>query len=81
MFRGPGRVVAPDWTNQARLVTRAEDIVISRDLERGDEGSRGVSLEKRSTLTLNDSDDGQKDAMTASVEGIPASTAPQRGRL
>ena len=28
-------VAAPDWTNQATLVTQAEDIVINRDLERG----------------------------------------------
>jgi NhaP-type Na+/H+ or K+/H+ antiporter len=50
---------APDWTNQARLVTRAEDIVINRDLERGDGG--GVPLEKTmtmmSTRTLNNGED------------------------
>ena len=69
------RTVTPDWTNQARLVTRAEDIVNNRDLERGDGGREGVPLEKTSTRTLNDSEDGQKDAMTE--EGIPESTAPQ----
>jgi hypothetical protein len=57
---------APDWTNQARLVTRAEDIVINRDLERGggDTGGRGgggVPLEKTmtmmSTRTLNNGEE------------------------
>ena len=70
--------VAPDWTNQARMVTRAEDIVINQDLEIGDGGREGVPLEKTSTRTLNESEDGQKDAMTASEEGIPASIVPQR---
>ena len=69
------RTVAPNWTNQARLVTRAEDIVINRELER-DGGREGVPLQKTSTRTLNDSEDGQKGAMTE--KGIPASTAPQR---
>ena len=64
------RAGAPDWTNQARLVTRAEDIVINRDLERGEGGGGrgGVPLEKTmmmmSTRTLNNNgggDDGQKD--------------------
>ena len=61
---GSGRVGAPDWTNQARLVSRAEDIVINRDLERGDGG--GMPLEKTMTMmsmcTLNTSNtDGLKD--------------------
>ena len=66
------RAGAPDWTNQARLVTRAEDIVINRDLERGDGaaaaggGGGGVPLEKTmtmmSTRTLNNNgEDGRKD--------------------
>jgi NhaP-type Na+/H+ or K+/H+ antiporter len=55
------RVGAPDWTNQARLVTRPEDVVINRDLERGEEGRGRVALEKTSTRTFNIGDDGQKD--------------------
>jgi len=54
---GSGCAGAPDWTNQARLVTRGEDIVINRDLERGE--GRGVPLEKLMTMmslrTLNNS--------------------------
>ena len=62
---GSGRAGAPDWTNQARLVTRGEDIVVNRDLERGE--GRGVPLEKSMTImslrTLNNSGsaDGQKE--------------------
>ena len=41
---GSGPAGAPDWTNQARLVTRGEDIVINRDLEQGE--GRGVPLKK-----------------------------------
>ena len=45
---------APDWMNQAMLVSRVEDIVINRDLERG-----GMPLEKTMTMmsmcTLNTS--------------------------
>jgi len=78
---GSGRVGAPDWTNQARLVTRGEDIVINRDLERGE--GRGVPLEKSMTMsvgTLSNSSnaDGQKkeDAITEEakfqVNPIPA---------
>jgi len=33
---GSGRADAPNWTNQARFIARAEDIVINRDLERGE---------------------------------------------
>ena len=63
---GSGRAGAPDWTNQARLVTRAEDIIINRDLERGDTGV-GVPLEKEMTMTSmgtinNNNVDGQKEA-------------------
>jgi len=49
------RVGAPDWTNQARLVTRVEDIVINRDLERGDEEEREgeKTITMPSMLTLN----------------------------
>jgi sodium/hydrogen antiporter len=71
------RTAAPDWTNQARLVTRAEDIVINRDLERGD-GGGGVTLEKTSTRTLNNSEEGQKDEDGLKTNVIPAWTAPQR---
>ena len=64
------RAGAPDWTNQARLVTRAKDIAINRDLERGDGGRRGIPLEKSdaitegitvpaSTATHGDQDDGR----------------------
>ena len=78
------RIGAPDWTNQARLVTRAEDIVINRDLERGDGGS--VPLEKTTTMmstrTLNNGGDGQKDEVksdaTTEESPIPASTNLQR---
>lgn len=83
------RAGAPDWTNQARLVTRAEDIVINRDLERGDGGRGGEPLEKTmtmmSTQTLNDGEDGQRDddglksdAITEERSPISALTAPQR---
>ena len=79
------RAGAPDWTNLARLVTRAEDIVINRDLER-DGGKEGVPLEKTmtmmSTRTLNNGEDGQKDddsfKSDAITEEISPSTAPQR---
>ncbi|KAF9479954.1 hypothetical protein BDN70DRAFT_878251 [Pholiota conissans] len=33
----------PDWTNQARIVTRREDIVINRDLEKGEASPSEVS--------------------------------------
>ena len=82
------RAGAPDWTNQARLVTRAEDIVINQDLERGDWGRGGVPLEKTMTMTtrtLNNGEDGQKDDdnlksddITEEKDPIPVSTAPQR---
>ena len=64
---GSGRTAAPDWTNQARLVTRAEDIVINRDLERGNTArTEGVPLERTMTMmsmrTLNNNNaDEQKD--------------------
>jgi len=38
----------PDWTNNARLITKGEDIVINRDLEKGGEG--GVPLERTMTM-------------------------------
>ena len=44
---GSGR--APDWTNQARLVSRAENIVINRDPEKSQGG--GVPSEKTATTT------------------------------
>ena len=76
------RAAVPEWTNQARLVTRAEDIVINRDLERGDGG--GVPLEKTmttvSTRTLNDDEGGQKEDDGLKTDAIPASTAPQRNQ-
>ena len=55
---GSGR--APDWTNQARMVSRAEDIVINRDLERGQEGGRvplEATMTMTSTRTLNNADE------------------------
>ena len=45
---GSGRG-APVWTNQATLVTKAEDIIINRDLEEG--GVEGVPLERTMTMT------------------------------
>jgi sodium/hydrogen antiporter len=61
------RIGAPDWTNQAILVTRAEDIVINRDLERGDEGrgdEKTMTMSKP-TLTNGQKDDGSNsDGMT-----------------
>ena len=69
---GSGR--APDWTNQARLVSRAEDIVINRDLEKGQR--EGVPLEKTatttSTRTLTNNVDEQKedDGLTNAKEMI-----------
>ena len=54
---GSGRG-APVWTNQATLVTKAEDIIINRDLEEG--GVEGVPLERTMTImsvrTLNNAD-------------------------
>lgn len=64
------RGAVPDWTNQARLVTRAEDIVINRDLERGEGGGGGVRLEKTSTRTFNSSE--EEDGFKSDV--IPATT-------
>ena len=69
---GSGR--APDWTNQATLVSRREDIVINRDLEKGQ--GEGVPLEKTatttSTWTLINNVDEQKEAngLTSSKETI-----------
>ena len=71
-----GGAVAPDWTNQARLVTRAEDIVINRDLERGDEGGGG-GREKTSMRSLNSSEeDGKKEENGVVV--VPALNIHQR---
>ena len=86
------RADAPDWTNQARLVIRAEDIVINRDLEKGDGGRGGVPFEKTmtmmSTRTLNNGeeerkdDDGLKlDDITEERSSIPVSTTPQRDQV
>ena len=63
--------VAPDWTNQARLVSRAEDIVINRDLERGD-GGGGVSFEKTMIMrTLNGQKENEESLKSDSMnEGI-----------
>ena len=80
------RAGAPDWTNLARLVTRAEDIVINRDMERGDGGRGGVPLEKTmtmmSTRTLNNGEDAQKDddglKLDEERSSVPVPTAPQR---
>ena len=80
------RIGAPDWTNQARLVTRAEDIVTNRDLERGDGGRGSVPLKKTTTMmstrTLNNGGDGQKDDVksdaTTEESPILASTNLQR---
>ena len=72
------RAGAPDWTNLARLVTRAEDIVINRDLER-DGGREGVLLEETmtimSTRTLN-GDDGQKDDDSLKSDAITEERSP-----
>jgi hypothetical protein len=73
---------APDWTNQATLVPRAEDIIIDQDLEIG-----GVPLERTMTLmtmrTLNNAD--VKDDMlkedTTTEEAnfqVPPSITPSR---
>ena len=80
------RAGAPDWTNQARLVTRAEDIVINRDLERGEGEGGSVPLEKTMTITINNGGDGQKDdegvkssdSITEERNPFPASTNLQR---
>ncbi|KAF8812044.1 hypothetical protein BYT27DRAFT_7183207 [Phlegmacium glaucopus] len=73
---GSGRTGAPDWTNQARLVTRGEDIVINRDLERGE--GRGVPLEKTMTMmsmrTLNSSS--HADSQKENVEKEDTDTEP-----
>ena len=74
------RAGAPDWTNLARLVTRAEDIIINRDLER-DGGRGGVPLEKTmtmmSTRTLNNGEDEHKDDDSFKSDAI-TEEAPQR---
>jgi hypothetical protein len=74
------RAGAPDWTNWARLVTRAEDIVINRDLERGEGG--GVLLEKTmtmmSTRTLNNGEDDDSFKSDGIAEKRSASIAPHR---
>ena len=80
------RAAVPDWINQARLITRAEDIVINRDLERGGDGGGAATLEKTSTRTLNSSEDEQKeeedglksDAITEERIPMPVSTPHQR---
>ena len=70
-------VAAPDWTNQATLVTQAEDIVINRDLERG-EGGRGLPLEK--TITLNN-DNGADDVDAAKSDWVGKETKDQVDRV
>ena len=42
---GNGR---PDWANRTKLITRAEDVIINRDLEKG--GVNGVPLERTITI-------------------------------
>ena len=77
------RVGAPDWTNQARLVTRAEDIVINRDLERGDDergGERTTGTTSMSTLNNGQKDDdgSKSDAINQEQrDPIPPSTQDQ----
>jgi NhaP-type Na+/H+ or K+/H+ antiporter len=74
------RAGAPDWTNQARLVTRAEDIVINRDLERGDEERGGERTTKRISMsTINKEGEGStSDAVNQEQrDPIPASTRDQ----
>ena len=67
---GSGR--APDWANQARLVSRVENIVIDQDLKKGQ--GEGVPLEKMatttSTRTLTNNMDEQKedDDLTSTKE-------------
>ena len=65
------RVGAPDWTNQARLVTRVEDIVINRDLERGDEereGEKTVTMPSMLTLNNDQTEDGSSKSSGAITE-------------
>ena len=73
---GGGRVgVAPDWTNQARLVSRPEDIVINRDLERGDGGrEKTISMhtlngqkENEESLKSDSMNEGTKDSSTTTT--------------
>ena len=76
---------APDWTNRATLVTKPEDIIINRDLEKGE--INGVSLERTMTVTnmrspsnANVKEDMLKeDTMTEKVNfPVPASITPSR---
>ena len=79
---GSGR---PDWTNRTKLITRAEDIIINRDLEKGE--IKGVPLERTVTImsmrTLSYAD-AKEDTLKddTMVEGanfqLPASITPSR---
>ena len=80
---GSGR---PDWTNRTKLVTKAEDVIINRDLEKGG-GVKGVSLERTMTMmsmrTLNCADAKEdtlkEDTMTEEANfQVPASITPSR---
>lgn len=81
---GSGRG-APDWTNRTTLVTKAEDIIINRDLEKGD--MKGVPLERTMTMmsmrTLNNAnvkeDVLKEDTMTEEANfQVPTSITPSR---
>ena len=77
---GSGRVAAPDWTNQATLVSRAEDIVINRDLERG-EGGRGVPLEKTISMRTLNNDNGADDVDAVKSDSVGKETKDQVDRV
>ena len=81
---GSGRG-APDWTNQATLVPKAEDIIINRDLEEG--RINDIPLERTMTMmsvrTLNNADVrddmSKEDTMTEEANyQVPASITPSR---
>jgi hypothetical protein len=73
---GGGR---PDWAHRMKLVTKAEDVIINRDVEKGD-----VALERTMTMTsirtLDANEDSMKeDAMAEEARiQIPASVIPSR---
>ena len=69
----------PDWMNRTKLVSRAEDVIINRDLEKG--GLKGVPLDRTTTLNYADAKEDTLKEDTTTEEAIfqvPVSITPSQ---
>ena len=72
----------PDWTNRATLVTKPEDIIINRDLEKGEITEEPLKKTMTMTNMLNPSNANVKEDMLnediMTEKAVPASITPSR---